>query len=230
MLFDISFEGMDIVLASSSPRRYELLKQVGLSFTVKSSPFDENVIDFKDYSTPEEFATAKAAGKAAAVAELYPNSYVIGCDTIVIHETEVGLYSGGKSETRTTSILEKPKTSVECHAMMSCLSGRTHRVCSAAVIICPAISTPEIEIASTRRDIVGTCEVTFDDLPTSLIDAYVTTDDPYDKAGGYGIQSLGAAFITGVNGCYYSVVGLPLQAVCKALREEAAAHRARVGK
>ncbi|PPA71547.1 Maf family protein [Jeotgalibacillus proteolyticus] len=180
----------DIILASASPRRKELLSYLNLPFTIYPSPFEET---FSPSDDPCTVVTKLAKGKAVEVAKQFPQSIVIGSDTIV---------AGSK-------ILGKPKNEEEAVSMLKELSGSTHSVWTAVSIISP-------ERIKTFAEQV---EVTFWPLSEEEIQAYVKTSDPYDKAGGYGIQSGGSLFVKQIVGDYYAVMGLPISRLNRELRD-----------
>ena len=241
MLLDVlkQFDGgvRRVVLASQSPRRRIILeKALGDRFIVQPSTFPEDK-DWRDFSSPTayvtEYAQIKAkdvwdtlnakggaggageaggaggaggavdgagAGAGAGEAAAAMDTIVIGCDTVVVLDGVV---------------LEKPDSPAAAAAMVAGLAGATHTVCSGVCVLSgrlPSDDPPRVEVFSEAT------EVTMAPLPQSLIDAYVATDDPYDKAGGYGIQSIGASFVTGIHGCYYNVMGLPLAKLTAVLR------------
>ncbi|WP_295071923.1 nucleoside triphosphate pyrophosphatase [Ruminococcus sp.] len=173
---------MKIILASASPRRRELMKYITEDFEAVSTDCDETLPDDISPMAASEYL---AVLKAKAAAEKYPDCTVIGCDTTVICEGE---------------ILGKPKDKAQCIADISKLSGRTHQV----VTGCCIISGGNINSFSEVTD------VTFRKLTAAEIEAYADTDEPYDKAGGYGIQGKGSALISHIDGDFFNVVGLPV--------------------
>lgn len=173
---------MSIILASASPRRRELLGVITPDFTAVSIDADETLPADIPALTASEYL---AEIKAAAAAEIYPDDTVIGCDTTVI--------CGGE-------ILGKPKDKKECRRFMNMLSGITHQVATGCCIISKGCKTSFTEIT----------DVTFRQLTAEEIEEYISTDEPYDKAGGYGIQGKAALLIEKINGDYFNVVGLPL--------------------
>ena len=174
-----------IILASTSPRRRELLGLLGLPFEVIGSGYDEAQIDPTAFAPPN-YVTRLASGKAAEVAEhLDSETLVIGADTTVVLD---GAY------------LNKPTDADDARRMLRLLSGRTHEVYTGLCLLRgPAVQTDH-----------AVTEVTFDTLTDSVIDAYVATGEPLDKAGAYGIQGKALSFIPSINGDYFNVVGLPL--------------------
>ena len=181
----------DIILASASPRRKELMSLAGISFTVKTAPTDETV----DKSlTPEQTVMALARKKALAVALEEPDKIIIGADTVV--EVDV-------------RILGKPADYDEAFRMLSLLSGRSHNVFTGVCIL-----RGEKETVFSEKT-----EVTFYSLSEAEIDAYIKTGDCFDKAGAYGIQSRGCTLVKKIDGDYFNVVGLPIAKLCRKLAE-----------
>lgn len=180
---------MNIILASASPRRRELMGIITPDFTAVSIDADETLPDNINPLTASEYL---AEIKASAAAEKFPDSIVIGCDTTVICGSE---------------ILGKPKNKEECRRFMNMLSGRTHQVATGCCIIAKNRKTSFTEIT----------EVTFRQLSAKEIEEYISTDEPYDKAGGYGIQGKASLLIEKINGDYFNVVGLPVSRLNQAL-------------
>jgi septum formation protein len=177
-----------IILASKSPRRKELLKETGLKISIVPSSINEDDHP-KDLPTPYVKTLAKA--KAAQVAQQFPDSWVIGADTIVLIDDV---------------ILEKPRSRTQARSMLVQLSGRTHQVYTGYCICC---KTKHRQCA----DVVIT-DVHFKKLTNNEIEWYISTTEPYDKAGGYAIQGLGSFLVKAITGSYTNVVGLP---VCEIL-------------
>jgi septum formation protein len=177
-----------LILASSSPRRKELLEQLGLSFEVISSSVDESQIALTE---PEQLVMELALLKARSVAATsFSSAVIIGADTVVSID--------GK-------ILGKPVDSQHAVTMLKQLSGRKHQVFTGiSVIECKAGEITQVLTDFRRTDVWMT------DLSAQTIAWYVGTDEPMDKAGSYGIQSLGACFVDRIEGCYFNVVGLSL--------------------
>jgi septum formation protein len=183
-----------LILASRSPRRLQLLKQIGMSPTVMPCDIPEI---FDPSRTPEENAAGLALRKALHVAESIPEGVIVGADTIVVLEGEM---------------LGKPDSPRDAVRMLSALSGRTHAVVTGFALV----DRPS------GRQMTGTerTDVTFRELPLSEIEEYVGGGSPLDKAGAYGIQDdYGAVFVTRIEGCFYNVVGLPLSRLHTALQE-----------
>lgn len=184
---------MKVILASKSPRRVEILEKIVKEFEVVQSNFDENTIDFK--GDIEKYVKDLSRNKAIEVSKrLNEPSIVIAADTVV--------FQNGK-------VLEKPKNEEDAFSMLSSLSGNTHKVYSGICLI------------NTYDDTVVTdcdcTEVRFSELNSRQIRNYINSGEPMDKAGAYGIQGLGGAFVEGIKGCYYNVMGLPLNKLYKAL-------------
>ena len=198
----------EIVLASASPRRAELLQQIGLPFRVESSTLGDAGEVFRPGDTSEISATRLAVTKAREVAGRVGHGLVVGADTVVS--------CAGR-------LFGKPSTPEEARAFLLALSGRTHTVATGLAVI--EADTGRLESA---------CSVTnvrmrpFDPVEAA---AYVATGEPMDKAGAYGIQGRGALLIEAIEGDYFTVVGLPLALLADLLRRfgidpwQAQAHR-----
>jgi len=173
-----------IILASESPRRQKLLRQIGLDFSVKISGIDEDIsIDLPPNQLAEHFAREKAH----AVSVDYPKQLVIGADTIVVFDGQ---------------ILGKPKDNEDSFNMLSTLSGNTHQVITGV-----ALQLRDKNLDETFHVVT---KVTFNILSDSDIYYYIDTYNPFDKAGSYGIQDWFAVFVKHIDGCFYNVMGLPL--------------------
>ncbi|HWI52285.1 MAG TPA: Maf family protein [Symbiobacteriaceae bacterium] len=173
---------MDIVLASASPRRQELLRQVGVSFRVIPSQVDEQV---DEPMQPAALVEYLALAKARDVAAREAGALVLGSDTIVVVDGRV---------------LGKPKDRADAIAMLQQLSGRSHQVMTGVALV------------TAERELVGheVTTVRFRTLAPGEIERYVDSGEPMDKAGAYGIQGRAAAMISAIEGDYFTVVGLPL--------------------
>ena len=190
---------MRIILASASPRRRELLKQIGLEFEIKVSNVEETV----EASSPDELVEQLSLQKAEAVlAELKPDGeaiLVIGADTVVAEGN---------------SILGKPADAEDAVKMLSRLSGQTHQVYTGVTLLYRPgnAKIPTEDGASGVRCKIfhEMTEVHFYPMTEKEIDSYVSTGDPLDKAGAYGIQGLFARYVRGIRGDYNNVVGLPV--------------------
>ena len=183
---------MPIVLASSSPRRRELLEQAGVCFEVVVSPAEE-IHD--SAMNPEALCELNATLKAVAVAGVRPDATVIGSDTLVFID---GIPLG------------KPVDLEEARGMLRRLSGRSHRVCTGVCVIDPK---------GGRNVFHDITEVTFLTLDEAAIDGYFARVNPLDKAGAYGIQEFGERIVAGISGSFENVMGLPVHKVIEALQD-----------
>jgi len=169
------------ILASGSPRRRELLQQIGAVFRVEVSEAEE----LSQADSPAELVRLNAAAKAEAVAREHPGEAVLGADTVVALE--------GK-------IYGKPRDAAEARAMLAALAGRRHEVLTGIAWVSGG---------QTFSEAVST-QVQFGEMTDSEISRYVATGEPLDKAGAYALQGGAAVFIEGIEGSYSNVVGLPL--------------------
>lgn len=170
-----------IVLASASPRRQEICTLLGLTFTVRPAVSEASV----DLALGVDEAVIKVArGKAEEIAAAHPDTPVLGADTAVVIDGE---------------ILGKPHDAEHAKAMLRRLSGRTHRVIT-GVWLCNNEKS---------GGFADSAEVVFAPMTEDEIEAYVSSGEPMDKAGAYGIQGYGMRFITGIHGDFYTVMGLP---------------------
>jgi septum formation protein len=178
------------LLASASPRRRELLQSLGLSFEVVPADIDE--IPARGEG-PRQFAVRAAEEKAAWVADRRRSRRILAADTVVALDDV---------------IFGKPRDRADAGRMLQALSGATHRVFTAIVLL-----------TETRKEKAVAVEtaVAFRPIGTAEIDAYVDSAEPFDKAGAYGIQGRAAAFVTAVLGSYSNVIGLPLEEVAALL-------------
>ncbi|MDO4535788.1 MAG: Maf-like protein [Clostridium perfringens] len=184
---------MEIVLASKSPRRQELLRRIVDNFKIIESNFDEDSIKFN--GDIEEYVKSLAMGKALNVKRDIENkSLIIGVDTVVFYDNK---------------ILGKPKNYDDAYSMLSALSGNTHKVYSGVCIF----DTEKLE----SKSFVCETKVKFSKINKSQIEKYIMSKEPMDKAGAYGIQGLGGVFVEKIEGCYYNVMGLPLNKLNKEL-------------
>ena len=175
---------MKLVLASKSPRRSEILKNAGIDFVVRVADADETI---PDGTKPCDAVVFLAAKKAMAVKRA-DDELILGADTVVVLDDE---------------ILGKPKDKEDAFNMIKKLSGRVHSVFTGVCAITDGFSMTFAEETK-----VEFCKLTDDE-----INAYINTDEPYDKAGAYGIQGLASKFIRGIEGDYFNVVGLPMNAI-----------------
>jgi septum formation protein len=182
-----------LILASASPRRQELLKSAGVTFEAVPSNADER---FRKGEKPEEHTRRLAREKAREVGERFPGRWVLAADTVVVVDGRV---------------LGKPKDAKEAGRMLRLLSGREHRVITGYCLI----------RAGGREGMEGhaTTRVSFKALAPAEIRWYISTREPFDKAGGYAIQGRGAFMVKRISGSYTNVVGLPLYEVIEALKE-----------
>lgn len=180
-----------VILASSSPRRKQLLSMVGIQAAIVPAAIDE---DGFEHMPPRSMVEELAFRKVSAVQKRYPDAIIIGADTTVVLDGRV---------------LNKPRDAEHAHAMLQALSGRTHTVITGVAVLWGSL-----------RLIDSRCTlVTFRSLSLEEIRAYVASGSPLDKAGGYGIQDdCGAVFVESIEGCYYTVVGLPVELLYRMLR------------
>ncbi len=189
-----SANGAKLILASQSPRRRNLLAQAGIEFSVIPSSFDENSVRL---SSPEVYVRQLAEGKAGDISEQYPDSWVIGADTIVfIDET----------------ILGKPGSKSEARTMLKRLSGKTHQVLTGYCVCCQRSDWFFSDTVKT--------DVCFKTLTEKEIDWYINSGEPFGKAGAYAIQGIGAFLVKRIDGSYTNVVGLPVCEVIELLIHE----------
>lgn len=180
-----------IILASSSPRRQEMLRNLGLDFIIHPSGADESV---DDGLKPSEVVELLAVRKAADVASEYTEGLVIGSDTIVVLDGQV---------------LGKPLDEQDAFRMLAALQGRNHSVYSGLAVI-------DVSTGNRKTGHVET-KVSMRPLSEQEIRAYIATQEPMDKAGAYAIQGIGSLFINGIEGDYFSVVGLPVRLLAEYL-------------
>jgi nucleoside triphosphate pyrophosphatase len=182
-----------IVLASASPRRKELLEQIGLRFEVDPTDYDEGKAPA---SKPHEMAMELSLGKARAATRKNRKAIIIAADTLVV--------LGDR-------IIGKPHTNAQAREMLRALNGRTHSVITGFTILDTGtgkVLSRSVETAVRMRK-----------LTLKEIDAYVRTKEPLGKAGGYAVQGRGAVLVDRIEGDYSNVVGLPLSALAEGLRE-----------
>ncbi len=180
---------MKIILASNSPRRKELLQQIGIDFEVQAA----NVEEITDKTKPDEVVMDLSLLKAKAIAKLNPGRVVLAADTVVAYD--------GK-------ILGKPSDEEDAFLMLSRLSGNTHQVYTGVAIV---DETGNINTFAECTEVVM-----YENSP-ELIKKYIATGEPMDKAGAYGIQGKGAVLVKEIKGDYNNVVGLPLAKVYRSL-------------
>lgn len=179
-----------LILASSSPRRRRLLRQIGVPFRARPSHFEETILAETPLISPGDLAVRKAE----AVRFSSQNNWILGADTVVVlGETFLG----------------KPKDPEDAHSMLSQLSGKEHRVITGFCLLDPNRKLAQVEEITTL--------VRVKELTEQEIRGYIETGEPFGKAGGYGIQGIGAFMVESISGSYSNVVGLPLCALVKAL-------------
>lgn len=183
---------MEIILASQSPRRQELLKRIVQDFTVKAADINEEV---PAGVTPVHYVETMAKEKAQSIAEKNPNDLIIGCDTIVTIDDE---------------IIGKPVSREHGFQILRKLSGRKHLVYTSVFVV------TDNHISS----LLSSAEVVFYDLSDEEIHRYLDTDEYKDKAGAYGIQEQGALFVKEIKGDYYSIMGLPIAGLARLLETD----------
>lgn len=190
-----------LVLASSSPRRKQILETLGFQFEVVAA-LPEVERPWRRGQDPVAFAEHTACAKRDQVAATRPDALVIAADTVVILEGVV---------------LEKPVDADDARAMLTRLAGRHHAVCTGVAVVTPlGESVSGVEMT----------QVEFRDLDGEEIVDYVATGEPLDKAGAYGIQGFGAALVRQVDGCYFNVMGLPVARLLDLLVEAGWEYRA----
>lgn len=173
---------LDIVLASGSPRRREILSQIGIKFRVVVSGDDEKPTS----KNPLDFPKENAAAKALAVSKKEPDAVVLGFDTLVFLNGEP---------------LGKPKNPENALEMLQKLNGKSHKVITGVAL------AHKGQVVDAQQE---ETEVFFRNNSSQELKDYVDSRDPLDKAGAYGIQTQGARLISRIEGCYYNVVGLPV--------------------
>jgi septum formation protein len=183
---------LKLILASASPRREQLLKQIGLEFEIIPSLFDESLLRLNN---PTEVAQRASLEKARVVAKQLVEGIVIGADTIVVLSGEV---------------MGKPKDESDARRMLKRLSGAKHEVITGVALVNVSNGLEYVWSEHTS--------VWFRPLSAMEIKTYVAIEHPMDKAGAYGIQGRAAAFVTRIEGCYFNVVGLPLAALVEQLK------------
>ena len=181
-----------LILASASPRRRELLETLSLTFSVMPAHVDERP---HAAEPPEVYVTRLARTKAEHVARQFPTAWVLGADTVVVLDRR---------------ILGKPPDHATARAMLGSLSGREHTVMT-------GVAAVRLDRGIAQADLVST-RVRFHDLQATDIEAYISTGEPFDKAGAYAVQGKGGQFVASLDGCYNNVVGLPLERAMALLR------------
>jgi len=188
---------MKLILASSSPRRAEILRNAGIAFEIRQTQIDETTLPGETpHAMVARLAEAKALAAASQMDADLPEHIIVGADTTVEIEGE---------------ILGKPRDSAHAREMLARLGGRTHHVLTGLFLLrFPGNGT---------RAAVENSAVTFAPLGQKEIDSYVATGEPLGKAGAYAIQGLAGRYISRIEGCYFNVVGLPMARLYLLLRE-----------
>jgi len=195
-----------LVLASASPRRQELLRNVGIAFVVQPTDIPEAP---EEGEAPRAFAERLAREKALAVFRQRPDDLVLGADTIVVVDAE---------------ILGKPCDGADAARMLRLLSGRRHQVTTGVCLVGRELRSPNRNVQTGFEDVRSeTTFVTMDALSDDDIRSYISTGEPMDKAGAYAIQGRASRWISRIEGDYFNVVGLPVSLVYKMLREHGVA-------
>ncbi len=177
-----------LILASASPRRRDLLQNLGLEFRIVQAAVQEEAAARE---TPADFVCRLAGDKAKAVADQYAETWVLAADTIVVWEDG--------------AVLGKPGNTHEACSMLRSIAGRRHVVMTAYALV-----NRRKEVFLTRLEQSGVWMLP---LTIDMISAYVATGEPMDKAGSYALQGIGGAFVTAVDGAHSTVIGLPLHRV-----------------
>ncbi|KPA11050.1 Septum formation protein Maf [Candidatus Magnetomorum sp. HK-1] len=174
----------NIILASESPRRKQLLEQAGVNFQIIPANIDESPFSLL---APEDAVTASSKAKANCISSKHPESWILAADTIVVINNK---------------ILGKPTSKTHAREMLTSLSGKTHQVLTGYTICCDSKKEAFHNVVTT--------DVRFKDLLADEIEWYIKTNEPYDKAGAYAIQGIGAFIVHSIKGSYTNVVGLPV--------------------
>jgi len=185
-----------LILASSSPRRRDLLTQAGVRFDVLPANIDETR---RPNESPTAYVQHLALEKAQAIHALHPNATVLGADTTVVLDDVNSI----------STILNKPTDLADAERMLRQLSNRTHQVHTGIAVVTP----------TTQRTHIETTTVFFAPIPAADLAHYLSTGDGLDKAGAYGIQGYAARWVTRIEGDFFNVMGLPLAATIRLLRE-----------
>jgi len=182
-----------IILASRSPRRKNILKQIGLDFDIRESEFKENFSEFKN---PHELVKSLALGKARDVARYYDDAIIIGADSLIFLDDKA---------------IGKPKNEEKAKEILKSFSGREHKAITGFVIM------------DTKNNIVisdtGEAIVKFRNLSDEDINEYVASGEPFGKAGAYSLMEKAAVLVEKIDGDFYSIIGLPLNKVYCKLKE-----------
>jgi septum formation protein len=183
-----------LILASASPRRAEILRNAVFTFEVLPVHTDESL---RENERAEDYVRRLAESKARAVGNVINEAaFILGADTTVLVDGQ---------------ILGKPLDAADAKRMLNLLSGKTHEVLTGLAIIRVPYGDRSVHVESTR--------VTFLPLSDTDIQNYIATSEPFDKAGAYGIQGIGGRFISGIEGDYFNVMGLPVSKLWRMLRD-----------
>ena len=182
-----------IILASSSPRRSELLRNAAIPFRIKPGHVPESP---NPGENPRDYCQRLALDKARAVQPQFPDCFILGADTVVIVDEH---------------LLEKPQSNDDAMRMLRMMTDRSHLVTTGVCLIEPGGKVEDVRSETT--------EVTFTDMSDAEIRSYVATGEPMDKAGAYGIQGFGATIVERVDGDYFAVMGLALNRLAGLLRQ-----------
>jgi septum formation protein len=191
---------MQLILASASPRRAELLQNAGIPFIVEPAHVAEQPTEDEQ---PLQYAQRLARDKARAIFARHPDSVVLGADTVVVVDEH---------------LLEKPRDTRDAARMLGMLSGRAHQVITGVCVVATGYEQTEAE----------TTEVRFSAISESEVANYVQSGEPMDKAGAYAIQGLASRWVERIDGCYFNVVGLPVPRLYRMLQTLEAARGIRV--
>lgn len=183
----------EVMLASQSPRRREYMALLGVPYRCQSPQVDETRCNVR---RPDRRCVALARQKAMAVADDYPQAWCIGADTLVVVDDE---------------ILGKPRDEADAYGMLQRIQGRSHLVYTG---VCLYRKKTDEQLCGYRRT-----RVWFAPMSAQQIRAYIRTGEPMDKAGAYGIQGRAAAYIQKIEGCYFNVVGLPVQLLAELCKQ-----------
>ncbi len=198
----MNLRGREIILASASARRIELLEGIGLRFKIKPADIDERIVDGE---LPAEAAVRLACLKASAIAKSHPRSVILAADTLVAVTAD-----SPSQITPSHRIIGKPHDEEDAFSMLQQLQNREHLVVTGYSIVCHQLSY--------RHSSFNKSLVRFRPLSEKEIRAYIATGEPMDKAGAYGAQGVGRMFVASINGSYTNVMGLPLAEVVQVLQ------------
>eukprot|EP00798_Chlamydomonas_sp_ICE-L_P015757 gene15757-21880_t len=208
-----------IILASASPRRSEILNQIGLKFEVLVSSFDE-MLPHADFPGAAEYAVETARHKAIDVAAMQARLPSAPADLIIVEarlpSAPAGLITGSGTDTvvdLSGKILEKPHDAADAYRILKSLSGSRHQVHTGVALVLPKLidagGKPRMHLFSSSTTVV------FDELSDQDILHYIESGEPFGKAGAYGIQGMAGCFVKSLEGCYFNVMGFPLHKFSK---------------